>query len=102
MQWQVLHSKVRSSKPRLPGEIRANPILCLQVGHIGRSTIDGLCMTPATEGKDMRFLDLGLYGRRHQGQIFDPAVEPLEQLLLILRASPQNTLAFFGLLPPVS
>jgi len=39
MRWQVRHSKVRSSKPRLPGEIRANPILCLQVGHIGRSTL---------------------------------------------------------------
>jgi hypothetical protein len=37
--WQVLHSKVRSSKPRLPGEIRASPILCLQVRHIGRSTL---------------------------------------------------------------
>ena len=37
---QVRHSKVRSSKPRLPGEIRANPILCLQVRHIGRSTIE--------------------------------------------------------------
>jgi hypothetical protein len=24
----------------LPGEIRAKPILCLQVGHIGRSTLD--------------------------------------------------------------
>lgn len=40
MRWQVRHSKVRSSKPRLPGEIRANPILCLQVRHIGRSTIE--------------------------------------------------------------
>jgi hypothetical protein len=40
MRWQVRHSKVRSSKPRLPGEIRANPILCLQVRHIGRSTME--------------------------------------------------------------
>jgi hypothetical protein len=24
----------------LPGEIRANPILCLQMGHIGRSTME--------------------------------------------------------------
>jgi hypothetical protein len=40
MRWQVLHSKVCSSKPRLPGEIRANPILCLQVRHIGRSTME--------------------------------------------------------------
>jgi len=42
IRWQVLHSKVRSSKPRLPGEIRANPILCLQVGHDGRSAIEML------------------------------------------------------------
>jgi hypothetical protein len=38
VRWQVRHSKVRSSKPRFPGEIRASPILCLQVRHIGRST----------------------------------------------------------------
>ena len=36
----VLHSKVRRSNPRSPGEIRARPILCLQVGHIGRSTVE--------------------------------------------------------------
>jgi hypothetical protein len=40
--WQVEHSKVRSSKPRFPGEIPANPILCLQVGHIGRSRMENL------------------------------------------------------------
>jgi hypothetical protein len=28
--------------PRLPGEIRASPILCLQVGHDGRSAIEVL------------------------------------------------------------
>jgi len=37
---QVLHSKVRRSNPRWPGEIRPKPILCLQVGHIGRSTVE--------------------------------------------------------------
>src|SRR5258705_9047322 len=37
---QVLHSKVRCSKPRSPREIGANPILCLQVGHIGRSAME--------------------------------------------------------------
>ena len=42
MRWQVRHSKVRSSKPRSPGEMRANPILCLQVRHIGRSTMDDI------------------------------------------------------------
>jgi hypothetical protein len=36
----VLHSKIRCSKPRSPREIRANPILCLQVGHIGRSAME--------------------------------------------------------------
>ena len=40
--WQVEHSNVRSSKPRFPGEIPANPILCLQVGHIGRSRMENL------------------------------------------------------------
>jgi len=40
MRWQVPHSNVRSSKPRLPGDIRTNPILCLQVGHIGRSIME--------------------------------------------------------------
>ena len=40
--WQVEHSKVRCSKPRFPGEIPANPILCLQVGHIGRSRMENL------------------------------------------------------------
>ena len=37
MRWQVEHSNVRSSKPLSPGEIRPSPILCLQVGHDGRS-----------------------------------------------------------------
>ena len=40
MRWQVRHSKVRSSKPRWPGEIRASPILCLQVGHDGLSAME--------------------------------------------------------------
>jgi hypothetical protein len=44
MRKQVRHSNVRSSKPRRPGEIRPNPILCLQTGHIGRSA------TPAELG----------------------------------------------------
>jgi hypothetical protein len=47
IRWQVRHSKVRSSKPRVPGEILANPILWLQEGHIGRSTMeDEVRMTP--------------------------------------------------------
>jgi hypothetical protein len=40
MRWQVAHSNVRTSTPRSPAEIRANPILCLQAGHIGRSTME--------------------------------------------------------------
>jgi hypothetical protein len=34
---QVAHSNVRSSNPGFPADVRAKPILCLQVGHIGRS-----------------------------------------------------------------
>jgi hypothetical protein len=37
MRWQVLHSKVRSSKPRSPGELRTNAMPCLQLGQDGRS-----------------------------------------------------------------
>jgi hypothetical protein len=39
MRWQVEHSNVRISKSRLPGDICASPILCLQVGQDGRSVI---------------------------------------------------------------
>ena len=35
----MLHSNIRSSKPRWPAEIPANPILCLQVGQDGRSVM---------------------------------------------------------------
>jgi hypothetical protein len=52
IQWQVLHSKVRSSRPRLPGEIRVNPILCLQVGHDGRSAMELLITTRHSEAND--------------------------------------------------
>jgi len=45
IRWQLLHSKVRSSRPRLPGEIRVSPILCLQVGHDGRSAMELLITT---------------------------------------------------------
>jgi hypothetical protein len=47
MRWQVRHSKVRSSKPRSPGDIRAKPILCLHVGHDGRSV---MCITAPKGG----------------------------------------------------
>jgi hypothetical protein len=39
MRSQVEHSNVRSSNPRVPGEIRAKAIVCLHTGHIGRSLI---------------------------------------------------------------
>src|SRR5258707_6024482 len=55
IRWQVRHSKVRSSKPRSPGEIRANPILCLQVRHIGRSTMDDIRIRPPPRRNHMRF-----------------------------------------------
>ncbi len=37
---QVEHSKVRSSNPRGPGEMRANAIRCLHTGHIGHSLVE--------------------------------------------------------------
>jgi hypothetical protein len=43
--WQVEHSNVRSSKPRFPGETRANLNRCLQVGHIGRSIVEPKLLT---------------------------------------------------------
>jgi hypothetical protein len=47
---QVEHSNVRSSNPRVPGEIRASAILCLHTGHIGRSLI----ASPITLPQDHR------------------------------------------------
>jgi hypothetical protein len=45
----VEHSKVRSSEPRSPAEIRAKAILCLHTGHIGRSCGDLMRLAPAVE-----------------------------------------------------
>lgn len=42
----VEHSKVRFSNPALPGEMRANAILCLHTGHIGRSLIHAVIPWP--------------------------------------------------------
>ena len=64
MRWQVRHSNVRSSKPRLPGEIRANPILCLQVRHIGRSTMDELRIAQHPAETICVLADVGLSGFR--------------------------------------
>ena len=52
MRWQVEHSNVRSSKPLSPGEIRPSPILCLQVGHDGRSTTEMGTRTTKTPSTD--------------------------------------------------
>ncbi|WP_245270110.1 hypothetical protein [Nitrobacter hamburgensis] len=46
---QVEHSKVRSSNPRSPKEMRANIILCLHTGHIGRSFSELMGLSPAIE-----------------------------------------------------
>ena len=54
IRWQVLHSKVRSSRPRLPGEIRVSPILCLQVGHDGRSAMEVLITQTSETPNDRR------------------------------------------------
>src|SRR5258708_35355744 len=64
IRWQVRHSKVRSSKPRSPGEIRANPILCLQVRHIGRSTMDDIRIAQHPTETICVLADLGLSGFR--------------------------------------
>src|SRR5260370_39698064 len=64
IRWQVRHSKVRSSKPRSPGEIRANPILCLQVRHIGRSTMDDIRIAQHPTETICVLADVGLSGFR--------------------------------------
>ena len=45
---QVEHSNVRISNPRRPAEMRANAILCLQTGHIGRSFGEHIRFTSAS------------------------------------------------------
>jgi hypothetical protein len=65
---QVEHSNVRSSNPRVPGEIRAKAILCLQTGHIGRSLIKSPITVPhEIIGKTvLAVLYLNSIGRRFQ------------------------------------
>ena len=46
---QVEHSKVRSSIPLWPGEMRANAIRCLHTGHIGRSLVEAVIPEPLEE-----------------------------------------------------
>jgi hypothetical protein len=45
----VEHSKVRSSKPGSPEEIRAKATLCLHTEHIGRSCGDLIRLAPAVD-----------------------------------------------------
>jgi hypothetical protein len=70
IRWQVPHSKVRSSKPRSPGEIRANPILCLQVRHIGRSIMDDIRIRPTPTEIIWVSADSGLSGSRLLAKIW--------------------------------
>jgi hypothetical protein len=70
IRWQVRHSKVRSSKPRSPGEIRANPILCLQVRHIGRSTMDDIRIAQHPAEIICVSADAGLSGSRLSAKIW--------------------------------
>lgn len=56
---QVEHSKVRSSNPRSPGEIRAKAIRCLQTGHIGRSLLEAAI--PKSPGPIMIRLEAGVF-----------------------------------------
>jgi len=70
IRWQVRHSKVRSSKPRSPGEIRANPILCLQVRHIGRSIMDDIRIRPTPAEIIWVSSDSGLSGSRLSAKIW--------------------------------
>src|SRR5882724_2423542 len=75
--WQVLHSKLRSSKPRSPGEIRAKPIRCLQVGHIGRSGLELKIRIPVTPAWTIRsrarsgLSDTGLMKKFHLFGVFE-------------------------------
>lgn len=63
---QVEHSNVRSSKPRVPGEVRAKAILCLHVGHIGRSLIK----LPITVPQDHRKTELTVLYLSRTGRLF--------------------------------
>jgi hypothetical protein len=75
----VPHSKVRSSNPRSPGEIRASAILCLQVGHIGRSTI-GLRIAFHQNQMIFAFQLFGLSSVRLVDRNFKPGVFPASGL----------------------
>ena len=79
MRRQVRHSKVRSSKPRSPGEIRASPILCLQVGQDGRSVIENETRIARHQTNDKRGEGASLSTSRHLGKILAQVVERRNQ-----------------------
>ena len=88
VRWHVAHSNVRTSIPRSPGEIRANPILCLQTGHIGRSTVEEEIRIAQHPSKTIcASADFGLSGIRLSGKIlaqFLMAREPGQRAGIVL------------------
>jgi hypothetical protein len=73
VRWQVAHSKVRSSKPLFPGEMRASAILCLQVGHIGRWAGILIAWAPITPGNRRGRNSCRRHPREHQrGTYLEP------------------------------
>jgi hypothetical protein len=82
VRWHVAHSNVRTSMPRSPGETRANPILCLQTGHIGRSTKEEALRITPTEN-DRHFRKFWSVRQPTLGKILAWAPERLEPLAKI-------------------
>jgi hypothetical protein len=70
---------VRSSKPLSPGEIRPSPILCLQVGHDGRSITEmgtRITQTPALIDTLTLAGDVGDSENKLENRIFDRELGP--------------------------
>ncbi len=80
---QVEHSNVRSSNPRVPGEIRAKAILCLHTGHIGRSLTKSPITVPhEIIGKTVLavLIEIASEGvfKRRLGALVRPGREPVD------------------------
>jgi hypothetical protein len=69
---QVAHSNVRTSTPGWPAEIPANPILCLQTGHIGRSAMEYELRITHHPPNDTRFDDILLQASTLWNQVKTP------------------------------
>jgi hypothetical protein len=71
---QVEHSNVRSSNPRVPGEMRLSAILCLHVGHIGRSLTKSPITVPheITGKTELAVLHLSSIGRCFSSAVLIP------------------------------